>query len=249
MNQVATIGAAIKEAIPSAIARFKSEEKTDYKCPACKDTGEIIRRDAEGRVITAPCKICNIQAKRRIKLLVDKAGLPYHNLDVPPQQETARYLQDFNVNKPLWLFFSGKAGSGKTTEAAWAAFQLICKNFVRTRFYSAFDLTRRLTATRNKPVDHDAIINELEDVDLVIVDDFFKNAPDPNSFRYADYMDACYEIIWTRYDTRKPLIITTQLTIPDFIMADTALSGRIMERSNGYTVTFGTGSKNWRIRT
>lgn len=230
---------------PSVAQENTSEPK--YNCPACKDTGDILRRDEYGRLVCKPCLLCNIHKKRRIKLLLDKAELPYHTMDVPPQPPTLEYLKNFDANKPMWILFAGKAGSGKTTEAAWLAYQLICKKFARTRFFYAFDLTRRLQATIRKPQEHSEIIDTIADVDLVIVDDFFKGAPNPNSFHYAEYMEACYEIIWTRYDVRKPLIITSQLTIPDFMRIDSALSSRILEMCKNYTITYRTDAKNWRI--
>lgn len=239
------IGQVIKAFVPFT-KPVKQEEET-YECPACFDTGFVDRRDKYGRTISEPCRICDKNRKDRIRRLLEKARLPYHKMDVKPNAETLDFLRDFDANKPIWMLFTGKAGGGKTTEAAWLAYELITKKFVSVRFYSGYDLVIDLNATRKRPDEHEKILDDIHEADLVVIDDLFKSLPAPNSYRYADYMEACYEAIWARYNVRKPLVITTQFPLEALIKVDAALAGRIAELSRGRIVGYGREAKNWRL--
>lgn len=231
--------------MPQVATGKQIEEK--YDCPVCHDTGYVDYRDKNGYMVTERCRVCDKARKNRVQRILEKAQLPFHTMHVRPHQQTFDYIRDFNVNKPIWALFSGKAGSGKTTEAAWLAYELITKKGVITRFYGGYDLVIDLIATRNRQADHERILEEMNDSDLVVIDDLFKSLPAPNSFRYADYMEACYETIWSRYNVRKPLVITTQYSVEALVKIDAALAGRILELSRGRLISYGQNSKNWRI--
>lgn len=241
--------------VPTSTSAYSAEEEETQNeqgsaafCPACKGSGMITRRDENGYTVSAPCRVCNALHKKYVRLLLEKAELPYHTMDVRPHDETFDFIKNFDATKPHWIVYSGKAGSGKTTESAWLAYQLICKKHVRTSFLSTDEVIRKLLATRNRQTEHEELIESLKDVDLIVLDDFLKGMPARTSYRFAEYMEACFSLVWTRYDVRKPLVLTTQVPLRMLPQIDAALAGRIFEMSKGHMVQYGEDARNWRTR-
>ena len=116
------------------------------------------------------------------------------------------------------------------------------------RFYNAFNLTRRLIANRKRAEDYYAAFDEFREADLVVLDDFLKSAPARNSFDFNDFYTVTCELLWTRYDDRKPLVITTQKTFNDVALFDSALASRIAEMGKGRFITLGRDATNYRLR-
>lgn len=179
----------------------------------------------------------------------EKSGIPA-TAPVGLEGEAKDYLKNFGEIKESrqnWIAFLGAPGTGKTTQATLLARLLIDKKLIPARFYNAFDLTRKLIATRSRPAEHEAIFNEFEKAPVVVLDDFLKILPSPNSFEYANFKEAATRAIWARYDARKPLILTSQRTQKEFWNFDEALAGRVFEMCAGRVVEFGENSKNWRL--
>lgn len=178
-----------------------------------------------------------------------KSGIPA-TASVGLSEKAADYIKNFDEirkSRQNWIAFLGAPGTGKTTQAALSARLLIDKKLVPVRFYNAFDLTRKLIATRSRPADYEAIFSEFEEAPVVVLDDFLKILPSPNSFEYASFKEAATRAIWARYDARKPLILTSQRTQKEFWDFDEALAGRVFEMCAGRVVEFGENSKNWRL--
>lgn len=178
-----------------------------------------------------------------------KSGLP--QLPMVGLGEMPReYLNNFkeiNASGKNWAVFLGAPGAGKTTQATALARLLIAKKLVGVRFYNAFDLSRKLITSRSRPTDYETIFTEFEEAPVVVIDDFLKVIPSPNSFEYAGFKEAATRVVWSRYDARKPLILTSQRTQDEFWDFDEALAGRVFEMCAGRVVEFGENSKNWRL--
>ena len=236
-----------------AISAVKAQEQAREPqetptCSVCNDTGVVIAKDAQGRNFSSPCKACNKLQKERIAHLTERARLPKVFVrDFVPHEVTAQFVKSFDKRRPEWLFFTGKPGSGKTTEAAWSVRTLIEKKYVVAHFFNAFELTRQLIASKRRNDDHQELLDEIAKADLIVLDDLFKAVPKQGTYGYDDFIAATLEIIWTRYDSKKPMIVTTQINFNDIARIDPALAGRIAELCKGNVVVFDQNAKNWRI--
>ena len=238
-------------ALSSATVKFQdraSEPQEAPNCSVCDDTGIVVKKDAQGRNISFPCTACRKLKKERIAHLTERAQLPRVLVkNLSPHEITARFVRNFDKRRPEWLFFVGKPGSGKTTEAVWSVRSLIENKYVVCRFFNAFELTRHLVASKRRNDDHQALLDEITNADLIVLDDLFKEVPKQGSYGYDDFIAATLEIIWARYDSKKPMIVTTQINFNDIARIDSALAGRIAELCKGNVVVFDQNATNWRI--
>ena len=238
-------------AISSAAAKIQERASGPQEapnCSVCDDTGVVVKKDAQGRNISFPCTACNKLKKEKIAHLTERAQLPRVLVkNLSPHDITARFVRNFDKRRPEWLFFVGKPGSGKTTEAAWSVRALIENKYAVSRFFNAFELTRQLIASKRRNDDHEEILDEITKADLIVLDDLFKAVPKQGSYGYDDFIAATLEIIWTRYDSKKPMIVTTQINFNDIARIDSTLAGRIAELSKGNVVVFDQNATNWRI--
>ncbi len=239
-------------AVANAAGKIQEQTREPIETPTCSvccDTGVVVSMDAQGRNFSTPCKACNKLQKERIAHLTERAHLPRVLVkDFVPHDVTRRFVNNFDKRKPEWLFFVGKPGSGKTTEAVMSVRSLIEKKYAVVRFYNAFELTRQLIASKRRNDDHEDILDEITKADLIVLDDLFKAVPKQGSYGYDDFISATLEIIWARYDSKKPMIVTTQINFNDIARIDSALAGRIAELCKGNVVVFDKNSTNWRIK-
>lgn len=131
----------------------------------------------------------------------------------------------------------GQVGSGKTHLAIATCNKILEKYPVKYMSYTKdiHDLKFNMTDTEfyNKK------ISEYRSIAVLFIDDLFKG------FEKGDYSKAraelriMYDIINYRYDNKKAMIITTELTIEQLLNIDEALGSRIIEMTNN----FETGTK------
>jgi DNA replication protein DnaC len=224
--------------------------KNNDVCPACGGDGVVVCHDVDGSNVVRPCLKCNGLKKKRVATLYKLSGIPNRLAPNPKIDGAVRAYVDLYPairRGNNWLMLIGKPGSGKTTQATWLARELIDRYMTRVRFYNAFDLVRRLVALRKRNDEFERDMNEFVGAELVVLDDFLKNLPDKKSFNYSDYKETLLELIWARYDSKKPLVITTQRSFMSIAQFDSALAGRIAEACAGRVVVFDSDAKNYRI--
>lgn len=218
-------------------------------CPTCDGTGVELTTDEFGRTFSRSCATCGGLDRIRERAQFRAAKIPRlpERVDVAPA--AARYVADFKRLTPgsNWILFSGRAGSGKTTNAAWIATEIITRYKLETKFYPAYDIVRRIATTKSA-TERDRLIDEAVSTPFVVLDDFLKIFPNKSSYQYSDFFEATLEIVWGRYDARRPLAITTQRDFRFVAEFDAALAGRIVESCDGRIVSFGADAKNWRLR-
>lgn len=228
--------------------RFTPVAHSASCCALCNDTGIKVTTDANGRTVASPCPVCDAIGRARERRQYEAARIPRIPPNVNITDVSKQYVDNFKrlPQGANWILFSGRAGSGKTTNASWIASEIIARYHKPVRFYSAYELTRRL-ATSKRHEDRDALIEEVTTTPFIVLDDFLKVFPRPSSFQYNDFFEATLEILWGRYDARMPLCITTQRDFRSIAEFDAALAGRIVETCSGRIVNFGENSTNWRL--
>lgn len=251
-SMVSTGTTSIKELVERLRPTLMMEpHKEDVNaCPECGGDGYVYRRDSAGRLLASHCPVCRGLEKARVKTALKLSGIPNagDGCGIELARGVADYAREFKrLGFSDWLVLTGKPGTGKTTQAAELAKRIITKGG-NVRFYNAFNLTRRLIANRKRAEDYYAAFDEFREADLVVLDDFLKSAPARNSFDFNDFYTVTCELLWTRYDDRKPLVITTQKTFNDVALFDSALASRIAEMGKGRFITLGRNATNYRLR-
>lgn len=118
-----------------------------------------------------------------------------------------RYVEKFDINKNIGLILSGNVGTGKTYIALAIANALIreYKSVKVTRLEKIFNYMTNFKEDKNK------YLSEIKELDLLIIDDF-SYEKDSDFF-----LNIIFEIINIRYESMKPLILTTNLPLTVFI--------------------------------
>ena len=127
---------------------------------------------------------------------------------VPQLQFARQYVSHWETmqDKNLGLLFWGQPGNGKTFAAACIANALIESQECPTVIMSNFGLILRQLLAR-QPAQREEYLDRLMTCDLLILDDLGME-------RQTDYsQEQVYGIIDGRYLARKPLIVTTNLTL------------------------------------
>ena len=242
-NEWAGIGEVIRGSVGFRFHTTREDDKPS--CPYCDDQGFIIET-IDGRTFSRPCDHCKREEAQREERQFENAQIPRLPMRFIPNKTSEEYLRDFNnLGRDNWILFTGRAGSGKTTNAAWIATGVIKKYKQSVRFYSAYNVVRRIVQARR--AEREKLVEEAVQTPFIVLDDFLKVFPRRDSYGFSDFQEATLEIIWGRYDAKKPLCITTQVDFKTLAQFDAALAGRIVESCNGRVVSFGDGAKNWRL--
>ncbi len=201
-------------------------------------------------MVCAPCRTCDSLRKTRVATLQRLARVPEVK-QTTLWRVCGAFLESFpriQRARQNWLFLSGKTGSGKTTQAALVASQIVDDYLTPTRFYNSVELFRSLRASERYQSNYDRIVNDVLTTRLVVFDDLLKDVPNERAFGYNDYKRPIIEALWTRYERRLPTIITTQATPDALRRFDEALFGRIVEASNGFSAFLNVDATDWRTK-
>ncbi|AUN12789.1 hypothetical protein RSJ16_00160 (plasmid) [Paraclostridium sordellii] len=207
----------------------------NYKCNQCKDKGYIFIDDT--------VKFCECREIKLAKERLEKSGIAdrvktntfknykVNNID----RENARnicikYITDFNKEKALLL--QGQVGGGKTHLAIATCNKLLEKYSVKYMSYTKDinELKFNMTDTEfyNKK------IQEYRDTTILFIDDLFKGFEKGDYTKSRAELRIMYDIINYRYDNKKSMIITTELSISKMLDLDEALASRIIEMTNNF---------------
>lgn len=198
-----------------------SEEST--VCKYCDGDGYFIENGVAKR--------CACVVEERRKRYRAEAGLPYferRELE-PPARDYVANFDKIARSRRNWIAFFGKTGSGKSTQAFGIVDALTTRERpVRAQTLLYGDFVRRLAALRYDAVEFEKSFRKATNAPLLLVDDFLDVVPKANSFEEH----VAQALIKRRYETRLPLILTTETT-PRRMVAESpcgeALLGRIVE--------------------
>ena len=202
-----------------------TEENDDARivCKRCNDSGYVFENGGVKR--------CACVVEERRKRYRAEAGLPYferRELE-PPARDYVANFDKIARSRRNWIAFFGKTGSGKSTQAFGIVDALTTRERpVRAQTLLYGDFVRRLAALRYDAVEFEKSFRKATNAPLLLVDDFLDVVPKANSFEEH----VAQALIKRRYETRLPLILTTETT-PRRMVAESpcgeALLGRIVE--------------------
>lgn len=213
--------------------------ESSYNCNQCQDKGYLIINE-DG---TETVKFCECRELAWAKERLEKSGIAdrvknntFKNYEVNNQARLnarnicIKYITDFNKEKSLLL--QGQVGSGKTHLAIATCNKLLEKYSVRYMSYVK-DIVE-LKFNMNKTEFYNKKINEYRDVSVLFIDDLFKGFEKGDYERAKAELRIMYDIINYRYDNKKSMIITTELTTDKLLELDEALASRIIEMTNNF---------------
>lgn len=184
-------------------------------CPICDDTGwKAIDDNGVRRVVRCDCWKAGIASsllsEARIPARYNRCELSNFEQNFDSLRDAYRKAADFANAFPIvdrGLLFHGQPGVGKTHLATAILKDCIRRKAARGKFYETSELLRLLretygTGTRVNEMD---ILRPVMDADLVVLDDLGQE-------KTSDWVQETIGlIINTRYASRKPTIITTNL--------------------------------------
>ena len=145
------------------------------------------------------------------------------NGSVPQMAQARSYAEhwpEMQAND-LGLLFWGPSGNGKTFAAACIA-NALCEQMRDVRMLTPGTMLNRLPGMSAQ--DKEWYLADLQQCELLILDDFGME-------RRTDYaQEQVYTLINGRYLTRKPMIVTTNLSLNDLKSPETMTEQRIYDR-------------------
>lgn len=233
-----------------------------YKCPLCRDTGWIECEIANGYTGVKECGCQKVrQAERRIKdsgLADEIKEKTFRNFKT--DTEWQKSMKDCAVSygkayfkaketggKLPWFIISGQPGCGKTFLCT-ALCGAMLKKGVAVTYMQWVTESRKLRAVVNEP-NFDVIIEPFTDVEVLYIDDLFKQRGRQEIDVSNAEAKVLFEILNNRYIQNKATIISTEWYLEtDLMGVDDGTFSRVYERAKGFTVSIERGmDKNYRI--
>lgn len=228
----------------AAIVNSITGDLGELDCPKCKNRGWIAYNDGDGVVYER----CDCMPKRRALRGIRESGLSalledyrLDNYETPePWQESAlakarQYAEDPGKS---WFYIYGLPGTGKSHLCTGICGALL-ESGHDVRYMLWRDVSRELKAVAN-----DTAFNELaapyKRCAVLYIDDFLKGGMGDADKRLA------FELLNSRYNSRRPTLISSELSIDAVLDWDEAIGSRIYERAKGYVIH--ANGQNWRLR-
>ena len=228
----------------AAIVNGITGDLGELDCPKCKNRGWIAYNDGDGVVYER----CDCMPKRRALRGIRESGLSalledyrLDNYETPePWQESAlakarQYAEDPGKG---WFYIYGSPGTGKSHLCTGICGALL-ESGRDVRYMLWRDVSRELKAVVN-----DTAFNELaapyKRCAVLYIDDFLKGGMGDADKRLA------FELLNSRYNSRRPTLISSELSIDAVLDWDEAIGSRIYERAKGYVIH--ANGQNWRLR-
>lgn len=220
-----------------------AEESTDApRCQKCLDTGVYTK---DGMTF-----ICSCQKAERANNRRKYSGLPpFETHDMLPT--TRDYIARYSIlrnSATNWLAYMGRTGCGKSTQAFMVVDALLKRRVpVYAKVYYYPELVRDLSALRFDYARYEERLETILEPELVVFDDFLDVIPKQESFEET----VALMLIKRRYQDRKPLIITTEIT-PNMFKQQMprhceAILGRIVEMTDGRISIADNNAPNYRL--
>jgi DNA replication protein DnaC len=200
-------------------------------CTICDDTGwKPVVHDGVRRVVR-----CDCWRERAVEKALADASIPpqYRRCDLDNFKtdndslvqavSRARYFSDAFPSVDQGLMFLGPSGLGKTHLATAILKRVIARTGARALFKPMGNLLRQIRDTYNPVVrsSERQVIQPVMDAELLVLDDLGRERP-------TDWVEETLTlIIDTRYNERRPTIITTNYALVDDTTDPNALISRV----------------------
>lgn len=226
-------------------------------CPECKNKGYIAVIDSEGQ---EAMRECSCMKTRRLYHNLECSGLQgvYERYRLENFNDTEAwqteilckakaYIQSVMSGCSFWLYVGGQRGSGKSHICTAVSGRLIALG--KTVLFKLWqEIVSEYRAKTYKDDERREYLHKLYSCDVLYIDDFLKC----RSRNDLDYnYDLAFQILNARYNSRKPTVISSELTVSDLAKEDSALSGRIVEMADNGEYTLNIGSdpeKDMRVK-
>ena len=215
----------------------------NVECPLCENTGRIITKDGFNLHIRE-CECMNIRrSKKRLKesglieLMDEYSMQTFSTSDQWTNWAKLKANEYINADKG-WFYIHGIPGSGKTHLCTAICSELMQKGKI-IRYVIWPDLVKDLNSAVND-FQYNYMVDSLKRADVLYIDDFLKgNATEAEARRAFDVINARYNI------PSKKTIISSERSLNFVADIDTAIAGRINQRSRGFYIK--TPNKDWRL--
>lgn len=225
------------------IAKFNERQGNlikydNFNCPKCKNRGGFLYLTEDGYEQFKPC-FCvktrkTINTLKRIGLGDTFKNKNFENFKAKTtwQKRLLKKAKEFvNCISNFWFYVGGQCGSGKTHICTSIIIELLKKN--RDVYYMPWrDEITKLKSVIFNENKYGSFIYRLKSVEILYIDDFFKTGKNLKKDFQAptqQEVNIAYEIINTRYATKKNTIFSSELSIDDLDKIDESISGRICE--------------------
>ena len=202
-----------------------------YDCPLCKNRGYISRISQEETLVTVPC---SCQYYRRCLQKMQRSGLQgdlksYRLEGFSAEEDWQKAMlqgaKDYLADPGGWLLFSGQSGCGKTYLCICIARQLLLRG--KQLLYMSWTEEIQTLKSFEDREQRDRKLEELKNAEYLYIDDLLKSPGTPSRGDLA----AAIRLLGSRYNSRKPTILSTELLPEELMELDEALGGRILELS------------------
>ncbi|HCA71023.1 MAG TPA: ATP-binding protein [Ruminococcaceae bacterium] len=242
LDQLKKRSLALQDELKSLLARQSmapEDLEPHYTCPLCQDRGNV-----DGRMCSCMKTLLKEEALRQLNAETPLQLSAFADFDLSFYSDTPNknghsarsimeniflycrnYAENFDVKTSESLLMTGKTGVGKTHLSLAIASRIIERGY-GVLYGSAENLLTKLQDEHFGRSSNDTM-KSLLDCDLLILDDL------GTEFRSNFTISAIYNIINSRQLTRKPVIISTNLSIKELEQSYTErFSSRII---GGYT--------------
>ena len=217
----------------------------ELDCPKCRNKGWVAYNDGDGIVYEK----CDCMPRRAALKRIRESGLSalledyrLDNYETPePWQQSAlsKARQYAEIPGALWLYIFGASGTGKSNLCTAVCGALLDAGQA-VRYMLWRDESRDLKAIVNDSAAYNKAMHELKGADILYIDDFLKGGTGDADKRLA------FELLNSRYNSRRPTLISSELSIDAVLDWDEAIGSRIYERAKGYVIH--ANGQNWRLR-
>lgn len=223
----------------------KREDIKEYNCPICRDL--LYTFNDNGQAVPCKCKdrVESLEKLRKCGLEEEFKEKTFDNYEVTNRYQLEAkakvigYCKNFKETNAS-LIITGRPGVGKTHLAAAAMTNLINQNVgCKYELY-----TTMLINLKQSVMDEANFIREMDKYKVptvLFLDDFLKGKPTDADLKYI------FEIVNERYLKKKPMIISTEMSIRQITSWDEAVASRLYQMSKGNVIEFGTDIENYRF--
>lgn len=223
-----------------------------FRCENCKNKGYVVRVENE-EIVQATC---SCMKKRWTLKRLEQSGLKSVLAEMTfdkfnTAERWQRQIKDLALGyvdqgENEWMFFCGQVGSGKSHLCTAATGQLLKKG-MSVKYMMWIDDSVILKGCVTDSDEYSRRINELKQVDVLYIDDFFKTQtggkPSAADGRLA------FEILNYRYVKKKRTIISSEFTIDELIDIDEGIGSRIHSMSKNFCAVIDRDrKKNYRLK-